>query len=197
MLMLVATAAFACTTAFAQAGGGAGSGAAGSSGSISSNTSQTDQNGQAGNQDQGTTATTSGKHHKKGSSAGMSGKTSTLTGCLSASPNSDGMYTLSNGRYKSGVEVGPTDKVKDHAGHQVALKGKWGTAAEAGENTGVAASTSEKGEKHFDVESVKHLSDTCKEASGGGTMGHKGHSKKGGTKSGDTTGGATTPPPSL
>ena len=181
LLMLAATAAFACTTAVAQTSAG------------------TDTNAQTGTQ-----ATTTGHHHKKGgdmgdeANKGKSGKMSTLTGCLSASPNSDGMYTLSNGRYKSGVEVGPSDKVKDHAGHQVALKGHWGTAAQAGENTGsVASSTSEKGEKHFDVDNVKHIADTCKEAPGGGTMGHQSGKKHKGAKTdnGGAAGSANTPPP--
>jgi hypothetical protein len=99
------------------------------------------------------------------------GKSSTLTGCISADANSEGMYTLSNGKYKKGVEIGPADKVKDHAGHQVALTGKWSTAAAAGETT--AASAKEKGERHFEVDDVKHISPTCSEAPGGGTMGKK------------------------
>lgn len=185
LLMLAATAAFACTTAVAQAGG-AGAGTTGSS--DTQNTSQT----------------STGHHHKKGGAMseqannGKSGKMSTLTGCLSASANSDGMYTLSNGRYKNGVEVGPSDKVKDHAGHQVALKGHWGTAAQAGENAGgVASNTSEKGEKHFDVDSVKHISDTCKEAPGGGTMGHKSSKKNKGDNNGAGAGASSTPPPTI
>lgn len=100
-----------------------------------------------------------------------SAKGGTLTGCLSASPNSDGMYTLSNAKHKKGVEVGPADKVKEHAGHQVSLTGKWGTAAEAGEAN--AAAAKEKGERHFEVDSVKHISETCSEAPGGGTTGSK------------------------
>ena len=170
LLMLAATAAFACTTAVAQAGG-AGTGTAGSSttGSNSIGASQDTAAGQTG----------TAHHHKGGMKGEKSGKMSTLTGCLSASANADGMYTLSNGRYKKGVEVGPTDKVQAHAGHQVALKGHWSTAAAAGENTsGVAAPAgNEKNEKHFEVDSVKHISDTCKEAAGGGTVGHKGHKK--------------------
>jgi hypothetical protein len=208
LLMLAATAAFACTGAMAQAGGGAGGGTAGGgtagSGSPSGSAAMGAQgNVSPGGQEGSTTQTNTGHHHKKNGAmnneSGKSGKKSTLTGCISASPNSDGMYTLSNGRYKNGVEIGPSDKVKDHAGHQVALKGTWSTAAAAGENAGVASSTgtSEKGEKHFDVSSVKHISDTCKEAPGGGTMGHKAHNKK--NKSGSTgDNGATssTPPPS-
>ncbi len=114
---------------------------------------------------------------EQGSNKG-SRKGSTLTGCLSSSPNSEGMYTLSNAKMKKGVEVGPTDKVKDHAGHQVELMGKWSTAPEAGETN--AATTKEKGERHFEVANVKHLADTCSEAPGGGTTGSK---SKGKTKS--------------
>lgn len=116
-----------------------------------------------------------------GTKTGKAGKSSTLTGCVSSSPNSEGMYTLSNGRYKNGVEIGPADKVKDHAGHQVALTGKWGTAAQAGETN---ASSKEKGERHFDVDSVKHISDTCSTAPGGGTTGSKMKGGKKGSKSG-------------
>lgn len=127
------------------------------------------------------------KHgHEIGTHEGTSGKGSTLTGCVSSSPNSEGMYTLSNGRYKNGVEVGPPDKMKDHAGHQVAVTGKWGTGAEAGESN--ATSAKEKGERHFQVDSVKHISETCSTAS---TTGSK--MKKGG-KSDSKTSSSATPP---
>ncbi len=130
---------------------------------------QTSSSGQMGESQQGTQS----KSHMGKSHMGKAKKESTLTGCLSKEPNADGMYTLSNGRYKKGVEVGPADKVKDHAGHQVELKGEWSKAAAAGETS---ASSKEKAEKHFEVASLKHLSETCKEAPGGGTTGmtHKG-----------------------
>lgn len=124
--------------------------------------------------------TMSKKGHKMGAMGAKKG--STLTGCVSKEANADGMYTLSNGRYKKGVEIGPADKVKDHAGHQVKLTGKWGTSAEAGETA--AAGTEKKGERHFEVDNVEHISDTCSMAPGGGTMGMSGKMKKG-KKSGD------------
>lgn len=99
-----------------------------------------------------------------GQTGTKSGKGNTLTGCLSSSPNAEGMYTLSNAKMKKGVEVGPADKVKEHAGHQVSLMGKWSTAAEAGEK---AEATEKKGERHFEVDSVKHISETCSEATAG------------------------------
>ena len=108
-------------------------------------------------------------------SSKSSSKGSTLTGCLSSSANAEGMYTLSNAKMKKGVEVGPADKVKEHAGHQVSLTGKWATGAEAGEKEGAekASAKEEKGERHFEVDSVKHISETCSEAPGGGTTGSK------------------------
>jgi hypothetical protein len=134
---------------------------------------QTSSSGSTGQSDQ--TTTTTGKKGKKSAAStdqagatdtGKSGKAkkdSTLTGCLSSDAT-----TLSNGRYKKGVKIGPADKVKDHAGHQVQLTGQWsGTGAD----------------KSFEVASVKHISDTCSTAPGGGTTGS---TKKGG-KSKDTS----------
>jgi hypothetical protein len=160
---------------------------------------------QTGGTSSQTTTTTKTKKSKKAAASEQSGaaasdqggkkakKESTLTGCLSAQPNADGMYTLSNGRYKKGVEVGPADQVKDHAGHQVALKGQWATAAATGETK---AAGKEKAERHFDVASVKHLSDTCSAAPGGGTTGAtKSGEKK--MKKGKSETGTTNPPPSM
>lgn len=73
-------------------------------------------------------------------------KEATVTGCVSKEPGANGMYTLTNGRYKKGVEIGPTDKVKAHAGHTVQLTGQWS-------GTGT--------QKKFEVASLKHLSATC------------------------------------
>jgi hypothetical protein len=73
-------------------------------------------------------------------------KEATVTGCVSKEPGANGMYALTNGKYKKGVEIGPTDKVKEHAGHKVQLTGQWsGTGAK----------------KMFEVASIKHLSATC------------------------------------
>jgi Ni/Co efflux regulator RcnB len=106
-------------------------------------------------------------------SKGKAKKEATLTGCLS----SDGTM-LTNGRYKKGAKVGPEDKVKAHAGHQVQLTGEWkGTGAD----------------KSFEVASVKHISDTCKEAPGGGTTGTTKKGEKDMKKGKDT---GTTPPKS-
>ncbi|MBZ5509719.1 MAG: hypothetical protein LAN70_00965 [Acidobacteriia bacterium] len=73
-------------------------------------------------------------------------KEATVTGCVSKEPGANGMYALTNGHYKKGVEIGPTDKVKGHAGHTVQLTGQW---------SGKGA------KKMFEVASLKHLSATC------------------------------------
>jgi hypothetical protein len=122
-----------------------------------------------GTETSGSTQTTTTKTKKMHAKVN---KESTLTGCISAQPGANGDYTLTNGRYKKGVELTPSGKVKDHAGHQVQLKGEWAKAETPG--GGTAASM-----KSFEVDSVKHISDTCKEAPGGGTTGtaHKGAKK--------------------
>ena len=91
----------------------------------------------------------------------MSGKSSQLTGCISSSANSEGNYTLTNGKYKKGVELIPAEgtDVSKHAGHEVQLSGKWTTEAAEGKNE--KAEASEKNEKHFQVASIKHMADTC------------------------------------
>ena len=76
------------------------------------------------------------------------GKSSTLTGCLSKEPDANGNYTLTNGKLKKGVAVGPADKVKEHAGHTVQLTGSWSGSGD---------------QKMFNVTSLKHISATCSE----------------------------------
>ncbi len=155
-----------------------------------------------GTSDQTTTKTTTkSKKSKKSSDQNAAAadqgakpkKERTLTGCISAQPDANGNYTLSNGRYKKGVEVGPADKLKDHAGHQVELKGEWAAAAAGATN----ASATEKPARHFEAASVKHLSDTCSEAPGGGTTGATHKAEKKAKKGKADTSSSATPPPSL
>ena len=94
---------------------------------------------------------------------GKAPKEATLTGCMSAQPDAGGNYTLSNAKHKKGVQVSPADKVKDHAGHQVALTGQWSAD-----------------KKTFEVANLKHISATCEMAAGSGTTGT---TKKGKDKS--------------
>jgi len=79
-------------------------------------------------------------------------KSATLTGCLSG-PNDEGAYMLKNGRHS--VEVGGSDELKAHVGHEVKLSGSWARSGSAigerEENESAEhnhkAATSEAGEK--------------------------------------------------
>jgi hypothetical protein len=101
----------------------------------------------------------------------------TLTGCLSG-PNDEGAYELKSGKRE--VEVGGLDDLSKHVGHKVRLHGAWSkSSAEIGEkkNAGSEAKEGkeEKGERHFKVASIDHISDTC--AAGAAEKGE--HHKKG------------------
>jgi hypothetical protein len=94
---------------------------------------------------------------KKGAGGAM------LTGCLSG-PNNEGAYELKSG--KKEVEVGGLDDLSKHVGHKVRLHGAWAkSGSEIGEKENEASEAKEgkeeKGERHFKVASIDHLSDTC------------------------------------
>jgi len=116
------------------------------------------------------TSTESGEHaHHKGKMA--AGGPGTLTGCLSG-PNDEGAYVLTNAHGKK-VEVGGSDDLKAHVGHQVKLTGAWAkSGAEIGEKekdekkeAGEKGEKAEMGERHFKVTKIDHVADTCKQAS--------------------------------
>lgn len=113
----------------------------------------------SGNSQAGATDQTTEKQSapKKGAGGAM------LTGCLSG-PNSEGAYELKSG--KKEVEVGGLDDLSKHVGHKVRLHGAWAkSGAEIGEKENAASEAKEgkeeKGERHFKVASIDHLSDTC------------------------------------
>jgi hypothetical protein len=84
-----------------------------------------------------------------------------VTGCL-AGPNDEGVYTLTNGQYTKGLEVGGNDELKSHVGHKVKLTGTWASAADIGEKEAAAGGKeNEKAEKHLKVSSITHIADTC------------------------------------
>jgi len=91
---------------------------------------------------------------KKGAGGAM------LTGCLSG-PNDEGVYELKNG--KKEVEVGGLDDLSKHVGHKVRLHGSWTkSGSEIGEKESTESKEKEeRGERHFKVASIDHLSDTC------------------------------------
>jgi hypothetical protein len=118
----------------------------------------------------GQTGTDEHAAHKKGGAGGA-----TLTGCLSG-PNSEGVYELKSGKHTA--EVGGLDELSKHVGHEVKLHGSWAkSGSEIGEKEGNEAAEKkegaaaekkegkeEKGERHFKVASIDHISDTCKGA---------------------------------
>jgi hypothetical protein len=128
----------------------------------------------------------------KGMHKGMhKGGAGTLTGCLSG-PNDEGAYVLEHGSRK--VEVGGNDELSKHVGHTVKLHGTWSSGSAIGEKESSETKESseksegkeEKGERHFKVTSIDHVSDTCQ--AGAGAMGGHKH------KMGNEKGGATPQP---
>jgi len=107
---------------------------------------------QAGAGDQATQKKTAPKKGAAGSAA--------LTGCLSG-PNDEGVYELKNG--KKEVEVGGLDDLSKHVGHKVRLHGSWTkNGSDIGEKeSSESKGKEEKGERHFKVASIDHISDTC------------------------------------
>ena len=99
-----------------------------------------------------TTKTTKTKPAEKGAATGTAAageaKTSQLTGCLGKGTTSG--YTLTNGRYRKGVDVKSDKDFSEHVGHQVRLTGTWEkpTAGAAGPGTFVATD-------------LKHVAATC------------------------------------
>lgn len=113
--------------------------------------------------DQSSTQTTKSKH-----SANREGKVKTehqVTGCLSG-PDAEGAYKITNGHYKKGLEVGGSDELKNHVGHEVTLVGTWAKGSDIGENEKAESKTEKTEEavgmhKHFKVTDIKMKSETC------------------------------------
>jgi hypothetical protein len=97
---------------------------------------------------------------KKAASKKGAAGSATLTGCLSG-PNDEGVYELKSG--KKEVEVGGLDDLSKHVGHKVSLHGSWAkTGSDIGEKeSSESKGKEEKGERHFKVASINHISDTC------------------------------------
>lgn len=94
------------------------------------------------------------------STAKSNDKSATLTGCLSG-PNDEGAYMLKTGRHS--VEVGGSDDLKAHVGHEVKLSGSWASSGSAigerEENESAEhgkAGTAEAGEKAEANEAGEH-----------------------------------------
>ena len=101
----------------------------------------------------------------KDAQAGKNSGGSTITGCLGG-PNSEGVYTLKTAKHE--VEVGGTDELSKHVGHEVKLHGSWAKSGTAiGEKEEASATgenkegKEEKGERHFKVSSIEMVSEKC------------------------------------
>ena len=95
------------------------------------------------------------------STRASAGTEKTVEGCLS---ESGGKYTLTDSRGKSFELTGDTSKLAEHVGHEVKITGSEGSPAAAGT---ASQTTGNESEPSIDVTSVKHISKTCKNSSGG------------------------------
>jgi hypothetical protein len=164
LLLLAVVAAFTCTSVAQYSSSSGSAGQTSDQTSDQKTTEKSKSKKSAASSDQ-----MGGQAAEKG--GGKAKKEATLTGCISPQPDASGNYTLSNAKHKKGVVLEPADKVKEHAGHQTQLTGQW---------------SSDK--KKFEVASVKHISETCEMAPGGGTAGTTKKGKKDMEKGKDTSG---------
>jgi hypothetical protein len=146
--------------------------------------------------DQGQTST---DQTAKAPKAGKKG--TTLTGCLSG-PNDEGAYLLKRKGSSKEIEVGGSDELSKHVGHEVKLHGSWAkSGADIGEKEGSEkneASEGKKGEmeRHFKVASIDHVSDTCPAAGASAAGGHMHHHHKKAAEGAAPAGGEASPSPS-
>jgi len=92
------------------------------------------------------------------SSQSGSSSSQMVEGCLQGS---NGSFTLTDNSGTTYQLAGDTSKLTEHVGHEVQIKGSTSGASPAGSGAGAAAG----GQQTLTVESVKHVSKTCKSAS--------------------------------
>ena len=93
-------------------------------------------------------------------SASSSDKTS-VEGCLQGS---SGSYTLTSDSGTTYTLGGDTSKLAEHVGHEVQIKGSTssGASSSGSSSSSMGAGSSASGGQTLNVESVKHVSKTCK-----------------------------------
>jgi len=106
-------------------------------------------------------ATAQNSTPKSSTSAG--GGTKTVEGCLSST---GGQYTLTDQQGKTFQLSGDTSKLAEHVGHEVKITG----TESSGSASSTATGAGETG-MMLEVSSIKHVSKTCKNATGG-SMSH-------------------------
>jgi hypothetical protein len=114
-------------------------------------------------QTSGSSATSSGTQTTTQESSKKSGgaKEKTLTGCVAAGDEAN-EYVLTHGSKK--VELVSTEDLKPHVGHTVKVTGNWTSEAAEKQMSGGAEKGEHKeaaGERHFKVDKVDMVSDTC------------------------------------
>jgi hypothetical protein len=117
-------------------------------------------------QTSGSSATTSGtqtttKTTSKASKKSGAAKEKTLTGCVAAGDEAN-EYVLEHGKRK--VELVTTEDLKPHLGHTVKVTGNWTSEEKEKQEMGGGAEKGEHkeaGERHFKVDKLDMVSDTC------------------------------------
>jgi uncharacterized protein DUF5818 len=94
-------------------------------------------------------------------SKGSSDAGGQVEGCLQGS---NGNFTLTDNSGTTYTLAGDTSKLTEHVGHEVRIKGTTSGAGASGASAGAGASAG--GGQTLTVESVKHVSKTCKSAGG-------------------------------
>jgi Protein of unknown function (DUF5818) len=109
----------------------------------------------------GTSSASSSTAAGQTSHASTNGETS-VEGCLSGS---NGSYTLTDKNGMTYQLSGDTAKLSEHVGHEVRITG---TRSSASSNAGGTASSAAggAGSEMLQVNSVKHISKTCKSSTG-------------------------------
>ncbi|HUO17470.1 MAG TPA: hypothetical protein VMX38_20985 [Verrucomicrobiae bacterium] len=96
------------------------------------------------------------------SSQTNTGAKTSVEGCLSGS---NGSYMLTDAQGKSYDLTGDTSKLANHVGHEMKITGTESSGSAAGASS--MSNSAGGSQMTIDVTSFKHISKTCKNASGG------------------------------
>jgi hypothetical protein len=128
-------------------------------------------------QETGSTSNATATQSTKSKKSEAAAQDHQLTGCLAKDSSGKG-FTLTSGRYKSGVAVMSGQDLGVHVGHMVRLTGTWQEPAPGGAGGSGAAG---KPIRTFTADQVERVSNTC-------TVGaSKAEAKKAGSQAVDMT----------
>lgn len=94
------------------------------------------------------------------------GSQTSVEGCLSGA---NGSYTLTDNQGKTYQLTGDSAKLSKHVGHEVKVTG---TESAAGSAAGSSSNMASGSQMSLEVSTLKHISKTCSNGSGGGGMSH-------------------------